>query len=86
MATKDFLVWCSSYEESVGQARRVSAESAQIAAEVWAENRDSRAVIFRIMDGDPVRVIVENTDSGDQLIFAVSGASRPTYYAKIMAP
>ncbi len=83
--SRTFKVWNPGAGETKNDADTIAEDGARDAAEIWAEDTDSRDSEFPILEGETPTVHVLHVDGpekGKIERFKVSGRSVPTYTAR----
>jgi hypothetical protein len=83
--SRTFKVWNPGAGETKNDADTIAEDGARDAAEIWAEDTDSRDSEFPILEGETPTVHVLHVDGpekGKIERFRVSGRSVPTYTAR----
>lgn len=77
----EWVVWNPDQAETIDDARRVFADDAADAVEMWAEEDDNDSAEYNIAKGQPATVFVQRIPDGPIEKYKVIGEYEPRYTA-----
>jgi hypothetical protein len=81
--TMRYIIWNPSAGKTENDGVKITARSAQIAVEKWADYNDFNSNEYHIINGHPATVMVRDLDSSKALEWIVSGESIRKYTARL---